>query len=121
MPLQLVRLQLDPARAKMIAVFVDSYLQLNALEAGKCEQELAKLTEDEQEATMECLTSWEKKGMQKGVESLLTRQLRRRLGELPTTAQAKIDQLSLDQMEDLGEALLDFTSQADLDRWLSVH
>ena len=72
-------------------MFVDSYLQLNALEAGKYEQELAKLTEDEQEVRMEYLTSWEKKGMQKGVESLVTRMLRRRLGELPTTAQAKID------------------------------
>ncbi|BAY91135.1 hypothetical protein FDUTEX481_09460 [Tolypothrix sp. PCC 7601] len=31
----------------------------------------------------------------------------------------EIESLSLEQLENLGEALLDFTSMADLDAWLS--
>lgn len=53
-----------------------------------------------------------------GERSLILRLLRRRVGELPDRALAKINELSLDQLESLGEALLDFALIADLTVWL---
>jgi heme oxygenase len=46
------------------------------------------------------------------------RQLKRRLGELSEAQVARIQQLSVPQLEDLGEALLDFTEIGDLERFL---
>jgi hypothetical protein len=46
------------------------------------------------------------------------RQLFRRLGEIPQSAQTQIEQLIVEQTESLAEALLDFTSLEDLLSWL---
>lgn len=51
--------------------------------------------------------------------SLVLRLLNRKLGELPSDAIAQIETLSLEQIESLGEALLDFEVIADLEAWLS--
>ncbi|WP_442861100.1 DUF4351 domain-containing protein [Calothrix sp. NIES-3974] len=51
---------------------------------------------------------------------LITRQLTRRVGELPQPVRSQVESLSLEQLENLGEALLDFTSMADLDAWLAA-
>jgi hypothetical protein len=46
------------------------------------------------------------------------RLLRRRLGTLSKAQQARVQALSVDQLEDLIEALLDFSATADLETWL---
>ncbi len=51
---------------------------------------------------------------------LIMRQLTRRVGELPQPVRSQVESLSLEQLENLGEALLDFTSMADLDAWLAA-
>jgi predicted transposase YdaD len=51
--------------------------------------------------------------------SLIFRLLNRRVGELPQEVRSQVESLSLEQLENLGEALLDFTSMADLNAWLS--
>ena len=48
-------------------------------------------------------------------ESTPLTQLNRRIGNIPSEIEAKIQSLSLEQLEALGEALLDFTSLADLE------
>ena len=53
--------------------------------------------------------------------SLVTRQLSRRLGELPNPVKAQIEQLNLAQTEALAEELLDFTTLDDLLNWLQQH
>ncbi len=50
---------------------------------------------------------------------LVLRQLNRRFGEVPQSLTEQIRGLSVDLLEDLGEALLDFTSETDLRQWLS--
>jgi predicted transposase/invertase (TIGR01784 family) len=50
--------------------------------------------------------------------SLILRLLNRRLGEISSTLSQQIRELSLEQLETLGEALLDFTSLTDLTTWL---
>ncbi|MBX9253661.1 Rpn family recombination-promoting nuclease/putative transposase [Desmonostoc muscorum CCALA 125] len=52
--------------------------------------------------------------------SLILRQLTRRVGELPQQVGERIETLCLEQLENLGEALLDFTSMADLQAWLEA-
>ncbi|NDJ17447.1 Rpn family recombination-promoting nuclease/putative transposase [Myxacorys almedinensis] len=54
--------------------------------------------------------------------ALITRQLTRRLGqELSEEMKLRLSVLPLPLLEDLSEALLDFTSLVDLEAWLEVH
>jgi predicted transposase/invertase (TIGR01784 family) len=50
--------------------------------------------------------------------SLVVRLLKRRVGVASGEINSRIDSLSLSQLEDLGEALLDFSTLADLEAWL---
>ncbi len=65
----------------------------------------------------------EKRGEQRGEQrerSLILRQLTRRVGELPQEVRSHIESLSLEQLENLGEALLDFQAIVDLEAWFST-
>ncbi|MGI0496046.1 Rpn family recombination-promoting nuclease/putative transposase [Limnospira platensis] len=71
---------------------------------------------------------WEEaleKGVQQGVtegeKALILRLLNRRLGSLPETVIGQINQLPLPALEELGEALLDFSEIDDLLEWLQSH
>jgi predicted transposase YdaD len=57
-------------------------------------------------------------GQEEASRTLIQRQLTRRCGALTAEQQAKIQTLSSEALGDLGEALLDFRSIADLDAWL---
>ena len=78
---------------------------------------------------MEIITSWHEAGIKEGIsqgisrgkETLVLRQLRRRFGTVPADLTARLDTLSPDQLDDLGEALLDFGTVADLEQWLAQH
>ncbi|MEG4842150.1 Rpn family recombination-promoting nuclease/putative transposase [Microcoleus sp. B9-D4] len=59
-----------------------------------------------------------KEGIIEGQTALILRQVVRRTGEISPEIQTRIQQLSLEQLEDLGEILLNFTSQEDLIAWL---
>ena len=58
------------------------------------------------------------RGEQQGEATLILRLLTRKFGETSTDIQQKIQTLSTTQLENLGEALLDFSSQNDLTTWL---
>ncbi|MGI2908095.1 Rpn family recombination-promoting nuclease/putative transposase [Tolypothrix sp. VBCCA 56010] len=61
-------------------------------------------------------------GREEGRQSelrLVMRQLTRRIGAINLQLQTQIENLSLTQLEDLGEALLDFATQEDLANWLN--
>ncbi len=67
----------------------------------------------------------ENKGCQQGKQvgvlreqSLSLHQLTRRIGKIAPALRSQIQALSLTQIEELGEALLDFSNPADLDDWL---
>lgn len=51
-------------------------------------------------------------------QTLILRLLKRRVGNLSIEMEARIKALSLAQLEELGEALLDFTQMGDLLKWL---
>jgi len=62
------------------------------------------------------------KGKAEGIKeeafSLVLRQLKKRIGEIRPEDESRITGLSVEQLEALGEALLDFASSEDLTAWL---
>ncbi|MEH1942423.1 MAG: DUF4351 domain-containing protein [Nostoc sp.] len=79
----------------------------------------------EQERTMSYITTGERIGYERGKQeqgqTLVLRQLQKRVGELPQEVRGRIETLSLEQLEALGEALLDFTILEDLLNWLETN
>ncbi|EGJ29833.1 hypothetical protein LYNGBM3L_58850 [Moorena producens 3L] len=62
-----------------------------------------------------------RQGLEQGKRNevkLIIRQISRRLGEINPQLQNQIEELSFEQLEDLGEALLDFETEVDLTNWL---
>lgn len=134
----LATLRLDPARMQLISGFIDTYLRLGAEEEKLLRDEIAKMEPVQQEEVMRIVTSWMEEGIEQGLQqgieqgvqqglqqgkqeeavSLILRLLPRRIGALSPELQARIQQLSLPQLEDLAEALLDFTNEGDLVAWL---
>jgi predicted transposase YdaD len=57
-------------------------------------------------------------GKQEEATNLLMRQIRRKFGEPDRELTTKIASLSLEQLESLGEELLDFQTIPDLTHWL---
>lgn len=56
---------------------------------------------------------------EEGERSLILRQLTRQVGDFPQALRVQIEALSLEKVEALGEALLDFTNLDDLQSWLA--
>lgn len=119
----LATLKLDSARTRLISGFVDTYLTLSETEVQVFQEEIGRLEKTEQEGVMEIVTSWMQQGIEQGAQrearSLILRQLVRKVGVLPAVTQTQIDELPLEQLEVLGEALLDFVSLSDLQTWLT--
>jgi predicted transposase/invertase (TIGR01784 family) len=60
-------------------------------------------------------------GRQEGETGLVLRMLTKRYGLLSLAQQEQIRGLNIEQLESLGDALLDFTEISDLDGWLLAH
>jgi Domain of unknown function (DUF4351)/Putative transposase, YhgA-like len=117
----LASLGLNPAQMQLISGFIDTYLKLSAEEKVRFEEELATIESRQQEDVMQIVTSWMEEGIEQGKKqgelALLNRLLHRRFGSLSPQLQEQIENLSIPQLEDLGEAMLDFASIADLEAW----
>lgn len=57
-------------------------------------------------------------GEQQGEANLIIRQLSKRFGNLDPAIASQIRQLSISQLETLGESIFDFSAMADLETWL---
>jgi Domain of unknown function (DUF4351) len=83
-------------------------LEVKQLEAGR---------------SMKYVTSFERSGIEIGKQqkalSMVTRQLNRRLGDIDEAELERVRSLSVEQLDELSVALLDFTSVTDLTNWLS--
>lgn len=128
----LATLKLNPAKARFVSGFIDTYLQLTAQETLLFKQEADRvLKKEEKREVMELTTSWKEEGIAEGImvgeakgrinesQRLVTRLLQRRFGLLPDSAKSRLQILSLDQLENLAEALLDFKTAEDLEIWLA--
>lgn len=114
----LATLRLDPARMQLISGFIDTYLRLNVEEEELFKAEISRFEPVQQEVIMEIVTSWKQEGKQEEALALIMRQLPHRIGTVEIEVQERIRQLSLAELEDLAEALLDFSDVADLSAWL---
>ncbi len=90
------------------------------------------LTEEDQELAMELSAAYleweqttlqrgEQRGLALGEQRLVTRLLNRRFGKIDSLSIERIRRLSVEQLESLGEALLDFATVSDLEAWLNQH
>jgi hypothetical protein len=83
---------------------------------------VAKIQHLEEEKKMPFISPTEELAMErgelKGEQQLILRQLNRRFGEIESSLIDTIRTLTIDQLELLGEALLDFSTVADLEQWL---
>jgi hypothetical protein len=129
----LVTLRLDPARMRLISGFIDSYLRLNQQETLLFQEQAATLLQqDEKTGVMELTTSWKEEGIEIGKEEgiaigrekerqLVLRLLRKKFGSLDPQWESRIAQFSFEQLAELGDAFLDFTSRTDLQHWMAAH
>jgi predicted transposase/invertase (TIGR01784 family) len=94
---------------------IEAMLNLSELKQTRVYQEA------KQEGREEGQQEGRQEGRQEGQLTLILRQLTRRFGPLDPEVQARLQELSLNQLEELGEALLDFSSATDLADWLQAH
>jgi hypothetical protein len=128
----LLTLRLDPARMRLIAGFIETYLRLNAEDETWVRAEVSKLEPQEQGAYMQFFTHWHEEGMKEGLQQglqqgeqqgeakLILRQLTRRFGALGAELEQRVRQLNTDRLEELGDALLDFSRAEEVADWLDA-
>jgi predicted transposase/invertase (TIGR01784 family) len=76
---------------------------------------------EETKVYQEARAEGEERGRQEGLQreqALILRLLNRRIGTIKPHFETQIFELSVPQLETLGEALLDFSSPTDLEQWL---
>ncbi|WP_373528240.1 DUF4351 domain-containing protein [Nostoc sp.] len=81
-----------------------------------------ELEEDDRELIMRLEPLYQRdreQAVQSGEQRLVLRLLNRRIGEINASLIERIKGLSIEQLENLGEALLDFSIVADLETWLN--
>jgi hypothetical protein len=129
----LLTLKLDPARMRLIAGFIETYLRLTAEDEAWVRAEVSKLEPQEGRAYMLFFTHWHEEGMKEGLQQglqqgeqqgeakVILRQLARRFGALGAEPEQRVRQLSTARLEELGDALLDFSRAQDVADWLDEH
>ena len=117
-------LRLDPARSQLIWAFMNRYLDLTAAELAVYHQDMQNFAPDEQAFVLEIENEWTRMGRVEGrVEGqvgTLTRQLRRRFGDVPADLADAIGRLTSDRLDGLADALLEFASMADAQAWVAA-
>ena len=140
--LTLARMMLSQPVGDMVAAFFFAYQRLSRAEHLQLQQKISKVESIEMgDRVMELTNPWieagkeqgrqegrqkgrqegRQEGRQQGEVELVLRLLSRRLGAISVSQQKSIRKLSLVTIETLGEALLEFSSPADLARWLRLH
>ncbi|MDZ7960121.1 MAG: Rpn family recombination-promoting nuclease/putative transposase [Aulosira sp. DedQUE10] len=96
--------------------------KFSTLSREEIEAMLGLNLEEEPRAIREAKEQGREEGRETGREqearSLILRLLNRRLVNIPDALLSQVQVLSLEQLEELGEALLDFSTLADLEGWL---
>jgi predicted transposase YdaD len=106
------------------AILVNKFPQLSTKEILKMlNLKTADVTQTRfyQEVFQEGQQAGQQAGRQAGETDLVLRMLTKRYGLLSLAQQEQIRSLNIEQLESLGESLLDFTEISDLDGWLLAH
>lgn len=100
-------------------IMVYKFEQLSRIEV----EQMLGITLQQTRVYREIKEEGREEGREEGLErerSLVMRLLTRRVGELPQEVRQRIEALSIEKLENLGEALLDFSSLADLQACLEA-
>ena len=81
-------------------------------------EDIVKESVTYQDILQQGLQQGRQQGRQEESRSLILKLLKRRLGTLPSEITTEVERLSVEQLEALGEALLDFTQVNELVNWL---
>ncbi|MEA3643809.1 MAG: DUF4351 domain-containing protein, partial [Lamprobacter sp.] len=114
---------LDVFQSWLMARFQDQTLEEILVMLGELtplEQTPLEQTRAYREIVAKNQPIWREEGRKGEAQRMALRLLRRRLGTLSKAQQARVQALSVDQLEDLIEALLDFSATADLETWLTA-
>ena len=116
------RLEMLPAGSSQSSlVAATSILSGLVLQGEVIRQILRSETMQESVIYQEIKAEGVQEGLLEGLQRerrLISRQLRRKIGVIPEAEQRQIDRLTAEQIESLGEALLDFDSLEALASWL---
>jgi hypothetical protein len=102
----------DPRRSAILRLLTNWKISIEITGQVEAEEELMM-------ALSQAYLEWEQQTEQTGEARLVLRLLTRRIGNVTSTMQVQVQALSLNQLEALGEALLDFSDPADLVNWLN--
>jgi Domain of unknown function (DUF4351) len=108
----------EPKRATILKLLSNWKISLEITGQTAEEEELMMVLS---QAYLEWEQQTEQRGEQRGLQrerSLIFRLLTRRIGELTPENRSQVESLSLENLESLGEALLDFSGLTDLEDWL---
>lgn len=118
----LTNLRLDAKHVKVISQFIDAFLTLSDAEEQVLQTEMERMGMLERERITNLLTSSKQEDQEQGAQrealTLVLRLLNRRIGSLNPDLETQVNCLPVSQVEDLGEALLDFKTEEDLKNWL---
>jgi hypothetical protein len=120
------------AIAEVLAFPTTDPRRVNTLEllvAWKISLEVTNLVQQEENDVMVQLSQvyleWKQQTRQEGIEcgerTMILRILTHRVGELPAEVRSHLDRLSVPQLENLADTLLDFSNLTDLTQWLATH
>jgi hypothetical protein len=118
---------ISPEDKVLVAGYFSAYQPLTTKEALQLERKLTKVKPDVvREAVMNLTNPFielgkregRQEGRQEGQAELILKLIARLLGKPSPAHEKAIRKLSVEKIEALGEALLDFTAPADLTRWL---
>jgi len=118
----LTNLRLETQHVQFISEFIEVFLDLTPAEEQVLQTEMERMGLLERERIANLLNSSTRENQQQGAErealTLVFRLLKRRIGDLNPNLEAHVRRLPVNQVEDLGEALLDFRDEEDLKNWL---
>jgi hypothetical protein len=116
----------DPRRSSILRLLASWKISIEVTREIETQEE--ELLMALSQAYLEWEQQTEQRGRQSGIQegldhekSLILRQLARRIGTIAPSLETQIRSLSLPQLEDLGEDLLDFTQPSDMENWLKAH
>ncbi len=99
---------------------LQQHLRINENEIEEDDRELIRLLEPPYQRDKELAKQEGKQeGKQEEGQRLVTRLLNRRFGEINSSLVEQIQALSVEQLEELAEALLDFSTPTDFEAWLN--
>lgn len=101
---------------ELVATVVSSY-KFQKLSLQEI-QEMLDLSVEEPRFFKDLRQVERQEGLQEGQAALIIRQLTKRFEELPETVSTRVHNLSISNLEKLGEAILDFSSLAEAQDWL---